>query len=327
MAEGFEFHSQDYASEEIAFAAYRELYARGADVERGAGAFHATVQAWRLDKVLLFERRFGGVRHVRADRVAADAFDHFTLTYVVSGHLNMLAASQPLMVRPGEAVLLDMRRGMQSEPHEAHIITASISRMLVEAAAGSAARLHGRLLDEGPTGLLGDYLLSLTRRSAGLAPDGLPAAGRALVDLLSVALGPGRAVNAPRRQELVRRETAQHFIAAEIARPDLSAEHVAGALGISRASLYRLFGTQGGVARVISERRVSLVRLMLESGDPRPLEVIGRSVGFTSAAAVQRQFQSVLGENAETFRKPEGETDGDTLVGSKRRWGAWLTEL
>lgn len=327
MAEGFEFHSGDYASEGAAFIAYRELYASGADVERGEGPFHATVRAWRLDKILLFERRLQGVRHSRIDRVSSDGFDHFTLTYHSTGGLTVTAGGQPLVLQPGEAVLLDMRREMMSEPQDAHFITASLSRDLVEAAAGSASRLHGKVLREPAAGLLGDFLRSLTHRAHVVAPESLPAVGRAVVDLLAVALGPGRVVSAPRRLELVRGETAQRFIDAELSRPDLCAEDVAKALGVSRASLYRLFGPQGGVARVIAERRVSRLRRMLEAGDDRPLEAIGRSVGFTGAAAVRRQFQVLLKEEPEVFRKQGADNAPETVTGSRRRWGAWMNEL
>jgi hypothetical protein len=82
MTERFNFSSLDRPAAS-AFNDYVELYKNGSDVARGRGPFHAQVRAWRLDGVLLFERRLSGAVHSRKERTVTDDFSHIVLTLVL----------------------------------------------------------------------------------------------------------------------------------------------------------------------------------------------------------------------------------------------------
>ena len=140
----FRYSHVDYPDADAALAAYTRLYGIGADVVRTAGAFEASVHATRFDKLLLFERRLSGAGHARQARVEADGFDHFTLTHLISGRIDVTADSLAFSLEPGEAMLLDMRRRMSTAAHDAYFLTVSLQRDLVASALGATARLHGR---------------------------------------------------------------------------------------------------------------------------------------------------------------------------------------
>ncbi len=106
MSEMFAFDSAGYDPED-AFARYCDLYAMGADVERTADPFFARVRSWRMDRMLLFDREYGGVRHRRGERVARDGFDHFVLHQVVSGEFVGGPHGAAVPIAPGETLLLD----------------------------------------------------------------------------------------------------------------------------------------------------------------------------------------------------------------------------
>ena len=57
------------------FEAYRELYSHRSEILPGREAFEAEVVAWRLDGMLVFDRRLSGVVHTRQERVGADVED------------------------------------------------------------------------------------------------------------------------------------------------------------------------------------------------------------------------------------------------------------
>jgi AraC-binding-like domain len=167
MIESFTFSSQGLA-EDQAFDLYRRLYSGGANVARGPGQFQAELKAWRLDRLIVFDRLLGGVSHERpAPRVENDGFSHFTVTLVIDGELVGTSASGFDRVGPGQIVLQDMRRPARHHVATVHLVTVSVARDLIEAAAGSANGLHGRFVEPAHGGLLADYMKSLTRRAPG----------------------------------------------------------------------------------------------------------------------------------------------------------------
>lgn len=86
MPERFSFNSDTLPHEE-AFQAYALLYDRGSDVTCGDGEFRAQLWAWRLEGLLLFDRRLSGVVHSRSARTGTDGFDHIVLSLVLSGRV------------------------------------------------------------------------------------------------------------------------------------------------------------------------------------------------------------------------------------------------
>ncbi len=327
MVESFLFRAGDYASEDEAFQAYRHLYSIGADVVRGDGAFFAQVRAWRFNKLILFERRLSGVGHARTHRVQSDGFDHFTLTYLAEGQLTGMADSRAFTLAPGEAVLLDMRRKMNTQAQQARIITVSLLRNVVEAAAGSPTRLHGRILDQRAAGLIGDYLSSLVNRSDALQEGAHAAVVRVLIDLLSIGLEAPPNHGESERRLLATIGAAEAFIVEHITRSDLTPDEVARAIGLSRASLYRLFAHRGGVARYIALKRLTLIRRRLEAGDMTSINQMAKDAGFRNEAMARRGFHELDRVDPDAYRAFADPSADAAVDRARLRWAAWMSEL
>ena len=318
----------DELSPDDSFVRYRELYAPGADVVRLSRPFAAKVRAWRLHRGLLFDRRLRGVGHERdAARVQRDAFDHFTLTFVLSGDQAVDTGEGFRQLLPGEALLLDMMLPMRLRSYDAHIVTVSIARDRLAGAAGQLDGLHGAILTGPGAGLLGDYLRALVERIAALSDAAHEPAMTALSALVAVALG--KAVDEDPELLAARRATARierirALIDARLSDPDFTASEVIATSDLSRATLYRTFRPYGGLAGYIQLRRLERVRRAL--GDPRderPFATIALDSGFESSSHCSRLFTDRFGVRPGAYRQMMAlDTDTDDPRIAMRMWQA-----
>lgn len=320
--------SSDGLAEDEAFEHYHRLYARGADVVRLDGPFRASVTGWRFRHMLLFDRQLSGMAHVREERVQADGFDHIVLHHVLSGTLIGGPRSGFDVAGPGDIVFLDTRRGHRTEARDLHLITASVSRDLVLAALGSLGALHGHVAQAPDTAMLSDFLQSLVRHAPRLDDRHDGAFARALIELLPTALGGPRdvAVEA-RRQDHLRREAVEQLIEREIANPHLTGAAIAEQVGVSRATLYRLYQRSDGIARHVRRRRIDAVRRALEGAEERDLGELAQAYGLGDAATLVRAFEADQGIDPAAYRARVRQGRGDPVETGTRRWNGWMQEL
>lgn len=327
MTEQFRFDSDELEPEE-AFEAYRRLYQQGSDVVRAEGSFRARVHGVRLDSVLLFERELNGVIHARRERVDDDGFDHFALHMVLEGELIGGTESRFDRAGVGDLLLVDTRRPSRTEARDLHVLTASVARDVVEAAAGGTGNLHGRIVAAPDTVVLRDLMLSVVRNANDLPSEALPGVTRAMIELLAASLNSGASpAAAARRVEFARREAAIRHIAARLGDRDLDVDSIARAIGQSRSSLYRLFENAGGVAQYIMTRRLGAVRDTLETGSTEPLAVLAERFGFADESHMNRRFNRAYGRPAGAFRQEVIREPSHTIASNRRRWSGWMSEV
>ncbi|GGA31379.1 helix-turn-helix domain-containing protein [Dyella nitratireducens] len=327
----FAFDSAAYDTDD-AFARYCELYARGADVERTGTPFFARVRSWRLERTLLFAREYGGIRHRRGARVADDGFDHFVLNHVVSGELVGGPMGRAVPVAPGETLLTDTCQPMETAAERVCLITVSLARDATRAAAGDLSNLHGYCIGAHEGALLAAMLRALVEQAPRLSHGAHAAITRTLVDLLSVAINPfgSSARSEFYRLEHVRRETVGRLIEANLGTPDFSIQDIINATGISRAALYRLFESCGGVVRFLQLRRLQQLRDRLDDRafDHRSLAELAPMLGFSSESHASRLFKQAFGIAPGAYRAASIRgTPHPTVELMARRWNSSLSEL
>lgn len=327
MLDRFRF-SSDGLPEADAFAAYVDLYRQGSDVHRGSHPFAADVRAWRFSDMLAFERRVSGAVHERTGRVASDEFDHFVATLVLSGQVTGSPASGFASARPGDIFLVDTRRPSWTEFIDAHVITVSIARDLIEAGVGSTLRLHGRVLSPPTSLVLADFFRSLVRNGDALEQSTLPGLSRALIELLSATEGLGGGSSAEsRRQDYRRRAAVERVIKAQLADRKLSVVTISADTGVSRSALYRLFEADGGIARLIVRRRLEGVRQLLDDRTDGDFPTIASDCGFADERQMKRLFSEAFGVSPSIYRAEVAMTAPDDLSDARRRWQGWMTEV
>jgi AraC-like DNA-binding protein len=308
------------------FEEYARLYANGSDVGPSDDPFHAEVRAWKLDGAILFDRRLGGMVHSRNERVRTDGFGHLILHYVVSGKLEGSELSRFDRAEPGDMVLLDATRPTRTTPRNVHMITASISRSIAEAALGALTGLHGSVVRPPDSLLVGDFLISVVRRAEYLTPGALPHVGRALMDLLAGAWGERSAATAdPRRETFLKLQAVDRCIRHRLGERGLSADVIAEDTRISRSSLYRLLEPHGGVTRYVQAHRLEALRARLWRRPSAPLADLAAELGFAGEAHMSRLFSERFGLSPGAYRTAA--TDGSGVEAARFRWEGWMGEV
>ncbi|MCJ2077099.1 helix-turn-helix domain-containing protein [Methylobacterium sp. E-016] len=96
---------------------------------------------------------------------------------------------------------------------------------------------------------------------------------------------------------------ARMIVQANLSRPDLSSEFIAGQMLLSRSTLYRLFEPEGGVMHFVQTERLKAVRDAL--ADPMETRTLGRLAeifGFSSLSQLSRSFRNRYGAPPQAWR-------------------------
>lgn len=326
MAERFTFSSRALPQED-AFAAYVLLCDGGSDVTRGTGEFQAEVRAWRLEGLLLFDRRLSGVVHSRGARMRNDGFDHVVLSLVLAGHVVGGPESGFGEAVAGDIYVTDTARPLRTEFVSAHVLTVSVPKGIIDAARGTAAGLHGLVLGAPRNVILADFLQSLARNGDVIEAEARPGLSLAFIHLLASAEDKSvPASNDVRQRDYLRRDSVERMIKENLADPSMSVASLSRGLGMSRSALYRLFEDQGGVARLIQKRRVEGVRRALDNRDQGRLSDIARAFGFADEFQLNRLFSEAYDISPQAYRDGVAAV-ADGALDSRRQWAGWMGEI
>ncbi|GEO98428.1 helix-turn-helix domain-containing protein [Methylobacterium haplocladii] len=319
-----------------AFDRYREMYRVGSTVEPGPGAFHASVTAIRMPRLLLFERRLSGVSHARdRRRVARDGLDHITLQLILSGTMAVAVDGSIRHVGPGQIVLFDTTRPQRTWTAGVHSISAAVARDALAPSLRDAGFAHGLVLGSDEAGELIGYLRALGSRApasgAALSDTAAPTLGALLGATLAALTEPTRAnaalLSASRAYGRVLAYVDRH-----LGDPALSVSDIAACSGISRSALYRLFAPVDGVAAFVQQQRLRRLRLSLaDADDDRALGALVSEAGFATTAHAARRFRRAFGMTPSEYRRNCGEAGPvDRLPPRSTRLPSlapWLDEL
>ncbi|MGE7417425.1 helix-turn-helix domain-containing protein [Methylobacterium tarhaniae] len=331
------------ATDEAAFEAYRALYSGGTDVDRAPGILRTEVVAYRLPRMLLFDRRLAGVSHARGPRrVARDGFDHITVHLVLSGSLMLEVPEAKRRVEAGTLALFDLTRPQRTWTEGARIVTAAIARDRLDAATLDGLDLHGLVLGPGEAGLVIDFARSLAAHAGALTPELAAVATDSLCLMLGATLASlrDRTLRAAAPIAAGRAHArAIAYIERHLGDQALTTAAIAAGAGVSRSALYRLFEPAGGVARYVQQQRVTRLRRALSrADDDRTIDELALATGFASPSHAGRQFRTAFGmppgeyrrslrAKAESTRIAQGDALRARLDGPLPGLTAWHGEL
>jgi AraC-like DNA-binding protein len=162
---------------------------------------------------------------------------------------------------------------------------------------------HGVLARPRP--LLADFMASLQSRLAGASPTQAARAERAAAAvLLACWTGDGDAIDEARPAlDAAAIGVARRFVRSRLAQADLSPGAIAAAVGVSRATLYRVFEAGGGVGRFVLGERLAAARdAVLDPADKRSLTAIAQACGFADGAHFSRSFRERYGVRPSDLR-------------------------
>lgn len=281
-----------------AFDAYRaglsDLYATSGFVG-GKDAFFNRNAAWQFGGTVFGRGHSTGQTFTRsAAEIRRSGFDGIGM-YLDLGGGKADADGRNTPTAPGTVVFRDLTRPSSSQYDRIDLVVTIIPREIAPEWLLDP-RMHGHGIDSAsPAGrMLGAHLLSTAEVADELDhPGGLAAIDAALV-LAQQSVGP-MAVMTPEQARAAHRTVRQmaiEVIERDLMNPDLTADRIAVALGVSRSTLYRAFDAAGGVMVSIQRRRLARAYALLRQRRGRSPTVaeIAHDCGFSSESHFSRAF-------------------------------------
>ncbi|MGY4160096.1 AraC-like DNA-binding protein [Bradyrhizobium sp. USDA 4461] len=286
---------------------------------------------------LLIETATTGVRYERtAADVASGGVDVFQIAECVEGEMAFTSGRRELTVRPRDIFLVDMAR-----PSRTILIEGCNRRCRVRTLVLPRSVLAPRLAHpDSATGILlsagsRQAVSPLTSQYAELwriaeTSEGAPAA---LIDVIAdlVAEAAGSSADAAGDVEPADRELflamIKRYIESHLETEPLGAEDLCGRFGISRASLYRMFKPEGGLAAYVQDQRLNLAMRRLAEPDGKNIRLLDLAISLrfssdsTFVRAFRRKFGLTPGEIRETSHAWTNEVARSTpLLGAMHRF-------
>lgn len=275
--------------------------------KRPEDTFKASLSRYTIDDLSLFDFLTGPNLAVRSlGRVSTESVRDITFSVFLEGPPAQFLggrsgpdaahASQASHPAQGPSILaLDMDQPCTIRSFQGRILLLFVPRALVEKSFPDAASLHGRWIHATTPlmRLLIDHLVALKRQIAGLSKADAQRAFVTAVELLVAAFShqAGLAGSARAAVRAAAYGQVRRHVEARLHDPDLSPESVLASLQLSRASVYRMFEHEGGLAAYIRNRRLRMAADELVRFPHLEVQDIASGLGFKDASSFTRAFR------------------------------------
>lgn len=271
-----------------------------------------------------------------ASTMARNGMDHFMLQFYEFGEQRVEINDREILHRTGSMLVYDLSREFAGVADRFANLSLIIPRNLL---ADRVHRPHDQHLrhfttEEPLVSILHDFLQSSFRNARSLSAFDAADVGRSALDLAVACLNAGThsAESPERARRVAGMMAARRVIEANLANPELTPEWVAGQIGMSRSSLYRMFENLGGIVVFIRDLRLRRAYRWLQ--DPtqahRGIADLALEAGYSSDTAFGRAFKNKFGLTPNEVRNglvathahdaaPDGKPD--------RRYESWLTTM
>lgn len=288
-----------------AYACWREELGTIFDVSmadrENEKAFRGNMETYHFGNLLLARTASDSQHFQRSNRtLARSGVDHFLVQIHVAGGFSAKTEGREFAVDTGDICIVDLSRPYATFATDFDNITLCLPRSALEPLVPNPDALHGLVLPGGSATaeLLNHHMLSLFG-----AARRLPARDAMAVADGSVAFVAGclrshtqAAVGKRAPSRAVLHAQVRRFIESNLSDPDLGPEQVVAAVGVSRATLFRMFEALGGVASYIRGRRLANALADLRRPvHPERVIDIAYKWGFRSEASFSRAFRAAYG--------------------------------
>ncbi len=270
--------------------------------------FEAQVASTCLPEMYLTRTVAGGALYERSPQTMARSG---TDAIVVLVYLNVGFAfeldGQRLKVAPNDLVFFDLRQPLRIHAEKVDNISLVLPRQKLEELGVAVRDLHGYVLKSGVSKHL---LLSHLHACIDVAPR-IPAADALAISDATVRLVAAccqglsrRVLEEGGRSGLATLGEVKAYIEANLGDPNLGPGTVLLAFSLSRATLYRMFESVGGVAAFILERRMHKAFQLitaLDADKPR-IKQLALDLGFAHPSAFSRAFKKQFGHSPQAVR-------------------------
>ncbi|MGJ5830165.1 helix-turn-helix domain-containing protein [Streptomyces ossamyceticus] len=275
--------------------------------------FHGTAATGRVGALRLSALSAGPLRVRRTESSAArHEEDFYKLALQVSGSVVIEQDGVRSRLTPGDLALCDTSRayGFTYESPFSTVLVL-VPRPLIPLRPETLRAVTGRRMapDQGVGAVVAPFLRSLTEQSAHCAGPEVSRLADGAVSLVTALLCERLNRAAPVAPHLATMLRIRDYIERHLADPDLTPDVIAGAHGISRRYLFKLFAEEETtVAGWIRTRR--LERCARDLADPatrdQPVAAIAARWGLLDGRHFARVFKAVYGETPRDYRRRAG---------------------
>ncbi|PQZ48389.1 AraC family transcriptional regulator [Ochrobactrum sp. MYb15] len=240
---------------------------------------------------------FNTQNYLRTPKIIAHGgLDHYILQLITAGDLRGNFNGVDLCAKPGDIVIIDFTQTVESTAYDGSRITVMLARDELEKVIGWR-NLHGVVLraHEPTTRLLFAYLRGLNDVAGELDATEVFSAQEAMLSLLGASVTAGAPENLA--VNLTMRKCILTYINENLTSPLLSPQTIMHHFRVSRSHLYRAFEPDGGVAKVIRDKRLDNAyrTLIKQRGQPVSLKDIAYRYGFHDSVQFTKAFKVRFG--------------------------------
>jgi len=265
-----------------------------------AARFSASIESLNMGTMLVSAMETQEFVYERSRRrIIRDFIDHLMIRVDLDG-------SPARGGRAHSVVIIDLGQVSERNLTPEHNVSVVLPRRIFGPHADALARLHQTPQFHGGALFLGDHLVSVMRHGRhlhGMMPEGIAALTPTLIATCLVPLDGNLAAEARGDVELALLSRARQIIDDRLASPRLTPDTLARELGVSRSTLYRIFGPAGGVAKVIREARMkAAARAIADLDSGVRIGDIAHEFCFSSDAQFTRSFKAHHGYTPSEYR-------------------------
>lgn len=288
----------------------------------------AIVDSWQLGSSVLIAAQMPAYSYERSSHmIARDGRDLYQIQLYQAGHCRVVRGAMEALAMPGDIMVTDLACPIFTEEPAFRHIDLLLPRSILSPLLRVPDAHGGRILPghDPLVALLGSHLEALHVQ----APH-IPMA-RAMEILTATAQLVASAMNGCCDERTAGGVSAalacelRRYINLHLLDPDLSAESLAHRFGLSRATVYRMFESESGVARYVKRRRLERARIDLSNPAlrHRTIAQIGEAFGYVHAQDFIRAFRHEFGMSPGELRDQARSIGRMRLVGKAPRLPAW----
>lgn len=277
---------------------------------------------------LAIHRTLLSTQQLRRDRRRVEAGpDHYMVQLYRSGRFQGIVGGKSVSASRGTVTLIGRR----------HLLNGLLDRADVIGIAVPCERLHGLPLeghdmrfDAARNQLLAARITDIYRRLPATRPQDVPVLVNEFTAFLHRLLDGSRAADILDGRELDGGliALARMIVQANLSRPDLSPEYIAGQMLVSRSTLYRLLEPEGGVMRFVQGERLSAVRdALADPLETRTLSRLAEAFGLGGISQLSRSFRNRYGVPPKIWRRERQLTQQISGQGTAQHVWKWLGEI
>ena len=259
----------------------------------------------KIDQIIVAEGGFSSQFFVRDRKhlLRHDDSDHIVIQWYSQGSCHAHNGGRNFIQSSEHVVMMDLGYESFSSTISpfSEVITITIPRELLQEYWGPIDNLAGLSLPVNSTrgALLKNFMISLCEELDTIEPADASTVAQTTVHMVSSMFQRElKQIDATEGiVEVELRLLIKEFIAANLRNPQLSIDMLVEKFNCARATLYRMFQTQGGVAHYINRLRLQRCYKHLVSGNVKRSQIskIAQYWGFSNRQQFTRQFKQYFG--------------------------------